>query len=90
MVPLKMDEIAAISVKSSEIHAISLKSLTSRDFTEIDRKQKPLKTALTTIHYATKILKSALVLHTITMEIVCILVEYDAQNSKILRNPPEQ
>ena len=64
-------------------------SLTSRDFTEIDR-QKPLKMAPNTIHYATKIRQSALVLHTITMENVDILMEYDAQNSKILRNPPEQ
>ena len=85
-----MDEIAANSVKSSEIDAILLISLTSRDFTEIDRKQKPIKTASNTIHYATKLLQSALVLHTITMETVGILMEYDAQNSKILRNPPEQ
>ena len=84
-----MDGIAAISVKSSEIDAISLKSLTSRDFTEINRKQKPLKTAPNTIHYATKILPSALVLHTITMESVGILMEYDAHNRNILRNPPE-
>ena len=77
-------------MKSNEIHAISLKSPTSRDFTEINMQQQPFYIALNTINYATKIRQSALVLHTITMENVDILMEYDAQNSKILRNPPEQ
>ena len=61
---------------------ISLKSLTSRDFTEIDGKQKPLKPAPNTIHYDTEIRNFALVLRTITMENVGILMEYDAQDSK--------